>query len=149
MIIVYSTRGLTKKQVQNFSNLVASKIKTKAELKLDRTMARIDAKVKRNIEVKAKLSVKAKLQPRRKDGRFAKPLLKPASVINNPMVTFFYPPSNKPWQSRRRTLRLISAKGPHYVGLELMPDNKWHYKKFLKAKADEFEVVEFNPASMS
>ena len=148
MIIVYSTRGLTKKQVQNFSNLVASKIKSKAERKLDRTMARIDAKAKRNIEVKAKLSVKAKRQPRRLDGKFAKPLPKPATVENNPLVTFFYPMSHEPWNSKSRVVRLISANPTHITGLE-STGNGWKYKKFLATKAKEMKVMSFNPKAMS
>ena len=148
MIIVYSTRGLTKKQVQNFSNLVASKIKTKAELKLDRTMARIDAKAKRNVANKEKLRIKALKQPRLLDGKFAKPLPKPATVENNPLVTFFYPMSHEPWNSKSRVVRLISANPTHITGLE-STGNGWKYKKFLAPKATEFKVLSFNPKAMS
>ena len=46
------------------------------------------------------------------------------------------------------TVRLISAKGPHYTGLEFN-GKTWQYKKFLKGKATQFEIVDFNPEAMS
>ena len=94
--------------------------------------------------VNAKLSLKAKRQPRRKDGRFAKP----ASVENNLMVQFFYPMSNEPLTSKLRQVRLISSTATHFTGMERVGD-KWKFKKYLARKARGFRIVSFNPQSMS
>jgi hypothetical protein len=93
-------------------------------------------------------SIKARLQKRDRKGRFVKPLPKPSDVENNPMVTFFYPMSNEPWNSLKRTVRLISSTHTHFTGLELRA-GKWKYKKYLQPKATEFKVVNFNSQSMS
>ena len=146
MIIVYSTRGLSQKQVRN---LLASKAKTsKAQRQTDRIMARIDAKVARNLANKKKLRAKALAQPRRLDGRFAKPAPKPQSVENNPLVAFDYPRSDAPWISKSRVVRLISATPTHITGLESLPSG-WKFKKFLTTKAKSFKIMSFNPQAMS
>lgn len=94
-------------------------------------------------------SIQAKLQKRDRKGRFAKPLPKPSDVENNPLVSFFYPMSSQPWNSRQRTVRLISSTATHFTGLEKQDNGKWKYKKFLQPKAQQFKVLSFNPASMS
>ena len=100
-------------------------------------------------KLRAKInSFKAQMQPRRKDGRFSKPLPKPAAVENNPLVTFFYPMSDQPWNPKKRTVRLISSTATHFTGLE-QTDKGWKFKKFLQPKAQQFHVVSFNPKSMS
>ena len=100
-------------------------------------------------KLRAKMnSLKAQIQPRRKDGRFAKPLPKPATVENNPLVTFSYPKSDEPWNFRQRTVRLISSNGVHFTGLE-KTEQGWKFKKFLARKARQFTVASFNPKSMS
>ena len=97
-----------------------------------------------DISTSIKLSLKARKQPRRQDGRFSKPIPKPAAVENNPLVRFVY---KKDTQSHAcyHTVRLISASGKYYVGLDLvdMNANKWQYKKFITAKVMNFEVVSF------
>jgi hypothetical protein len=100
-------------------------------------------------KLRAKLNfLKARTQPRRKDGRFAKPLPKPSDVEKNPLVTFWYPMSTQPWNSQLRKVRLISSTTAHFTGLE-NTDNGWKFKKFLQSKAKEFRIASFNPASMS
>jgi len=94
-------------------------------------------------------SLKAKLQKRDRKGRFTKPLPKPSDVEKNPLVSFFYPMSDQPWNSRQRTVRLISSTSTHFTGLERLGNGKWKYKKFLQPKATQFKVVNFNPSSMS
>jgi hypothetical protein len=93
-------------------------------------------------------SIKAKLQKRDRKGRFAKPLPKPRDVEQNPLATFLYPMSDQPWNSRKRLVRVISANPKHITGLEHF-EGKWQYKKFLQAKATNFQVVSFNPSSMA
>lgn len=93
-------------------------------------------------------SLKAQIQPRRKDGRFAKSLPKPADVEKNPLVKFFYPVRRQPWNSMKRTVRLISSNGVHFTGLE-KTEQGWKFKKFLARKARKFTVASFNPKSMS
>jgi hypothetical protein len=93
-------------------------------------------------------SLKAKLQKRDRKGRFAKPLPKPSDVENNPLATFSYPMSEQPWNSRKRLVRLIAANPKYITGLEHR-DSKWKYKKFLQAKATNFQIVSFNPSSVS
>jgi hypothetical protein len=98
---------------------------------------------------RAKLnSLKAQTQPRLRNGRFAKPLPKPAAVENNPLVEFFYPMSDQPWNSKKRLVRLISSTATHFTGLE-KTESGWKFKKFLQPKAQQFHVVSFNPKSMS
>ena len=95
-------------------------------------------------------SIQAKLQKRDRRGRFAKRLPTAKQVAKNPLATFFYPMSDQPWNSRKRTVRLISATPTHIVGLEFQPEtSKWKFKKFLQDKATHFKVASFNPASMS
>ena len=94
-------------------------------------------------------SLKAKLQKRDRKGRFAKPMPKPSAVEKNPMATFYYPMSDQPWNSRLRTVRVISATPTHLTGLERLKSGKWQYKKFLQAKASGFKVASFNPKSMA
>ena len=57
--------------------------------------------------------------------------------------------SSQPWNSRQRTVRLISSTATHFTGLEKQDNGKWKYKKFLQPKAQQFKVLSFNPASMS
>ncbi len=96
-------------------------------------------------------SIKAINQPRRKDGRFSKPLPKPSDVEKNPLVQFTYPSSQGPsWHTPERLVRLISVTDKHITGLEKLPDTgKWKYKKFLKGKAGKLNILSFNPVSMS
>lgn len=97
-------------------------------------------------------SIKAKLQKRDRKGRFAKPLPKAKDVAKNPLVTFYYPMSSQPWNSKLRQVRLISATPTHITGLEITSEGgkqNYRYKKFLQPKVSEFKVQEFNPASMS
>lgn len=91
-------------------------------------------------------SIKAKLQKREKNGRFAKP------HQNHPLVSFYYPMSEMPWNSKLRQVRLIAATPTHLVGLEVTKvgtKTKYQFKKFLQPKVSEFKVQEFNPASVS
>lgn len=74
----------------------------------------------------------------------------PSRLRRIPLATFFYPMSTQPWNSRKRTVRLISATPTHIVGLEFQPEtSKWKFKKFLQEKATSFKVASFNPTSMS
>ena len=93
-------------------------------------------------------SVRAKLQKRNRNGQFAKRLPTAKQVEKNPLATFLYPMSDQPWNSRLRYVRVISATPTHITGLEKQ-GGKWQFKKFLQAKASEFRMQEFNPASMS
>ena len=91
-------------------------------------------------------SIKAKLQKRDANGRFSKP------HQNHPLVSFYYPMRETPWNSKLRQVRLISATATHLTGLEVTKVGskyKYQFKKFLQPKVSEFKVQEFNPASMS
>ena len=95
-------------------------------------------------------SIQAKLQKRNRKGQFAKRLPTAKQVEKNPLATFFYPMSDQPWNSRQRTVRVISATPRYITGLEFQPEtSKWKFKKFLQQKATEFRMSSFNPASMS
>ena len=95
-------------------------------------------------------SVRAKLQKRNRLGQFAKRLPTAKQVEKNPLATFFYPMSDQPWNSRKRTVRVISATPKYITGLEVQPEtSKWKFKKFLQEKATSFKVASFNPTSMS
>lgn len=93
-------------------------------------------------------SLKAKLQKRDRKGRFAKPLPTSKQVEKNPLATFFYPMSDQPWNSRKRLVAVISVNPKYITGLEHQ-GGKWKYKKFLQDKAQEFQIVSFNPSLMS
>jgi hypothetical protein len=93
-------------------------------------------------------SIRAKLQKRDRKGRFSKRLPTAKQVEKNPLATFLYPMSDQPWNSRLRYVRVISATPTHITGLE-RTNGKWQFKKFLQAKASDFRMQEFNPASMS
>jgi|ERR1035437_1802755 hypothetical protein len=95
-------------------------------------------------------SLKAKLQKRDRKGRFAKRLPTATQIEKNPLATFFYPMSDQPWNSRKRTVRVISATPRYITGLEFQPEtSKWKFKKFLQQKATQFRMASFNPSSMS
>ena len=138
MIIVYSTKA--------FDKLVKGKSKNKIKSQLAAAVATVEGKHK--LSTTTKLSLKAKAQPRRKDGRFAKPLPKLQSVENNPLVRFDYPNSNAPETIKPRLVRLISVNLTYITGLEHV-GNDWKYKKFLADKAKAFKVLSFNPQAMS
>lgn len=140
MIIVYSTKA--------FDKLVKSKSKTKIQRQMEELDSRLTAKAIRNVNVRERMRIKAKRQPRRKDGRFAKPLPKPATVENNPLVAFDYPRSDAPWIVKPRIVRLISTTATHITGLEQVGQG-WKYKKFLKPKAKSFQILSFNPQAMA
>ena len=73
------------------------------------------------------------------------------AIRKNPLVKFFYP-SSKTGLVVPREVRLISATSTHIVGLEVTKVNertKYHFKKFLQAKATQFRMASFNPTSMS
>ena len=95
-------------------------------------------------------SIQAKLQKRDRKGRFSKRLPTAKQIEKNPLATFFYPMSDQPWNSRKRTVRVISATPRYITGLEFQPEtSKWKFKKFLQDKATQFRVASFNPTSMS
>ena len=79
----------------------------------------------------------------------SEPAPKPHPVEKNPLVSFYYPMSNTPWNSRKRLVRLISSTGTHFTGLEQQHDGGFKFKKYLAPKATEFKVLEFNPQAMS
>ena len=161
MITVYS--------VKDFDRIVKNAVQWAIEQKIDRT----DTKVAANMANRFKNSAKAHKQLRGKDGRFVKPGLhitiqckkcgndpydctctsepapKPHTVEKNPLVSFYYPMSNTPWNSRKRLVRLISSTGTHFTGLEQQHDGGFKFKKYLAPKATEFKVLEFNPQAMS
>lgn len=63
-----------------------------------------------------------------------------------PLVKFNYPtkPGNRNYPLKTvRNVRLIKADANYYIGLEILPDNKFLFKKFLKAKATNVEVLTF------
>lgn len=93
--------------------------------------------------------LKAKLQRRDRKGRFAKPLPNPSDVENNPLVSFYYPMSETPWNSKLRYVRVISSTPSHIIGLEKQENGKWKFKKFLQSRATGFRMQEFNPKAMS
>jgi len=59
-----------------------------------------------------------------------------------PLVCFQYP-SSQSLMRTVRNVRLIKADANYYIGLEILPDNQFKFKKFLKTKATGFEVIEF------
>jgi hypothetical protein len=59
-----------------------------------------------------------------------------------PIVQFDYPKSDT-FVRTRRSVRLIQATTRYYVGIEILPDNKFQFKKFLKNKATNVEVLTF------
>jgi len=141
MIIVYSTKA--------FDKLVKSKSKTKIQRQMEELDSRLTAKAIRNVNVRERMRIKAKRQPRRKDGRFAKPLPNLTTVAKtNPLVAFDYPRSDAPWIIKPRIVRLISTTATHITGLEQVGQG-WKYKKFLKPKAKSFQILSFNPQAMA
>lgn len=148
IFIISHSKAISKKELDNLKSKLAVFTDVKAKRKLDRTMARIDAKVSRKLDNTAKARLKAQLQPRRKDGQFAKPLPKPADISKNPLLSFYYPtPSDIGY--RRRTVRLISATSMYLTGLEMQNGGSWQYKKYLQTKATDVVVESFNPEKMS
>ena len=64
----------------------------------------------------------------------------------NPLVTFNYPSSKESWHHIPRTVRLIAANATYYIGLDVGDKNR--FKKFLRRKASQFSVVNFNPEAL-
>jgi hypothetical protein len=78
---------------------------------------------------------------------------KPAAIEKNPLVSFRYPKSNASWQLPLRTVRLISANGKYFWGLEITHNPETGKlvhkpKRFLRVKATEFHFLEFNTEAM-
>lgn len=67
---------------------------------------------------------------------------------HNPLATFFYPDSGTPWIDKQRNVRVIGANKDYLVGLEILPENKFQYKKFCKYKIRNFSLLEFNPSAV-
>ena len=153
----YNNSMITVYSVKDFDRIVKEATQWAVEQHLDRT----DSKVARHMANRFKNSSKARKQPRSSDGRFvpsalmkdtykSKPVApKPHPVEKNPLVSFYYPMSNTPWNSRKRLVRLISSTGTHFTGLEQQHDGGFKFKKYLAPKATEFKVLEFNPQAMS
>jgi len=59
-----------------------------------------------------------------------------------PLVQFDYPKRDS-FQRTTRSVRLIKADDRYFVGLEILPDNAFQFKKFLKTKATNIKVLEF------
>jgi hypothetical protein len=57
-----------------------------------------------------------------------------------PIVQFDYP-KRESFARTRRSVRLIQADHRYYVGVEILPNNKFQFKKFLKSKATNVEVL--------
>ncbi len=74
------------------------------------------------------------------------------SIENNPLVSFRYPKSNTSWDIPLRTVRLISANSTYFWGLEITRDEngklKYHPKRYLRSKATQFGLIDFNRPSM-
>ncbi len=70
------------------------------------------------------------------------PVTKPKAKKDLPLVQFDYPKSGT-FVRARRSVRLIQATPQYYLGIEILPDNKFQFKKFLKAKATNVEVLTF------
>lgn len=70
-------------------------------------------------------------------------------VEKNPLVQFYYPMSKTPWNNSLRSVWLISADAKYYIGIEILSDNKVAFKKFLKTKASQMAVLEFNSSSLT
>ncbi len=88
------------------------------------------------------------------DGAKAKTVKVPAkagstvpAIESNPLVAFRYPKSDASWEVPVRVIRLISATPKYFLGLDTGDKNR--FKKFLRAKATSFELLEFAPESMS
>ena len=60
-----------------------------------------------------------------------------------PLVQFTYPSRDKFPTRTVRSVRLIKADARYYIGVEILADNTFKFKKFLKNKATNFEVLEF------
>ncbi len=65
----------------------------------------------------------------------------------NPRVTFFYPHKDGQMQMTQRDVRVIGANEKYLVGLQINDKNK--FKKFLKHKMSNTQLVEFSPESVS
>ena len=73
---------------------------------------------------------------------------KPTPAIEkNPLAFFYYPMSDQPWNSRRCTVRVISANKDDLIGLESKLDGTWQFKHFKQSKISEF-TMEYAPQSM-
>jgi hypothetical protein len=75
--------------------------------------------------------------------------VKPSPVpAKNPLVSFYYPMSDQPWNSRQRHVRVIGTNNKYLIGLEIGLDNTFKFKKFLKPKITRMELLEFSPESV-
>ena len=73
-------------------------------------------------------------------------LVKEHSVEKNPLICFWYPSSKFPALKHWRQVRLIAADNKYFVGLEVSDKNR--FKKFLKQKATQVQVAEFNATAI-
>jgi hypothetical protein len=69
-------------------------------------------------------------------------------VEKAPLVTFSYPRSQTPWVKSKRAVRLIAANDRYMVGIEILENNRFHFKKFLRSKMEMVSLVEFNPTAI-
>lgn len=72
------------------------------------------------------------------------PTKKVHPVENNPLVSFMYPSSQDTRVLKNRFVRLLGANHKYVIGLEILPENKFQFKKFCKNKILGFEVLAFN-----
>ena len=76
--------------------------------------------------------------------------LYPHPVEKNPLLSFLYPRSG--WRTddkncnKLRQVRLIAANDKYFIGLEVSDKNR--FKKFLKQKATQVQVAEFNATAI-
>ena len=64
----------------------------------------------------------------------------------NPLVEFDYPNSRAKWELIHRRVRMIAADRGYLIGIEVSDKNR--FKKFLKSKIRNLNIIEFNPTGI-
>lgn len=74
-------------------------------------------------------------------------------IEKTPLVSFMYPRSgwrtDDPKCNKLRHVRLIAADNKYFIGIEILGGNRFQFKKFLKSKASQVAIAEFNPEVIS
>ena len=136
-IYVFNSKSLRRKTPVS-KKRVQTKSKARTKVKEDLNFYEWCEKLKKEQKDRiAEIRAKQEVEQKKRD----------AVLENSPLVGFYYPMSFAPWNGGYRTVRVISVNSKYLIGIELNGPRP-QFKKYLKSKMSDFQMVEYHPEKM-